>query len=70
MKVVRERLGHPTISVTMDVYSHVTPGMATDAARIPCRAVLTAAVAGLFVSFVGNPVGIWAVSSIVSVAAK
>jgi len=26
-KIVQERLGHSTISVTMDVYSHVMPGM-------------------------------------------
>ena len=26
-KVVQERLGHSSIAVTMDVYSHVVPGM-------------------------------------------
>jgi len=26
-KVVQERLGHNNISVTLDVYSHVVPGM-------------------------------------------
>ena len=26
-KVVQERLGHSSISVTLDVYSHVVPGM-------------------------------------------
>jgi len=26
-KVVQERLGHTTITTTMDVYSHVTPTM-------------------------------------------
>lgn len=26
-KVVQERLGHSSISVTMDTYSHVVPGM-------------------------------------------
>ena len=31
-KVVQEILGHSQISVTMDVYSHVTPGMGKDAA--------------------------------------
>ena len=30
-KVVQERLGHSSISVTMDVYSHVTPGLQADA---------------------------------------
>jgi integrase len=31
-KVVQERLGHSTISVTMDIYSHVMPSMQRDAA--------------------------------------
>lgn len=31
-KVVQERLGHSGISVTMDIYSHVLPGMQEDAA--------------------------------------
>jgi hypothetical protein len=31
-KVVQERLGHSTISVTMDVYSHVLPDMQRKAA--------------------------------------
>lgn len=31
-KVVQERLGHSTIGVTLDVYSHVMPSMETDAA--------------------------------------
>jgi len=26
-KVVQERLGHATISTTLDLYSHVTPGL-------------------------------------------
>ncbi len=32
-KVVQERLGHSTISMTLDTYSHVMPGMQTEAAR-------------------------------------
>jgi integrase len=32
-KVVQERLGHSTIAVTMDTYSHVMPGMQRDAAN-------------------------------------
>ncbi|BDG61537.1 tyrosine-type recombinase/integrase [Caldinitratiruptor microaerophilus] len=32
-KVVQERLGHSTISVTMDIYSHVMPGLQEEAAR-------------------------------------
>jgi len=30
-KVVQERLGHSTIAATMDIYSHVTPGMQSEA---------------------------------------
>jgi integrase len=33
LKVVSVRLGHATTAVTADVYSHVTPGMQTDAAE-------------------------------------
>jgi integrase len=32
-KVVQERLGHATIAVTMDIYSHVMPNMQKDAAE-------------------------------------
>lgn len=32
IKVVQERLGHSSIAITGDVYSHVTPGMQEDAA--------------------------------------
>ncbi len=31
-KVVQEMLGHSQVSVTLDIYSHVTPGMGRDAA--------------------------------------
>ena len=31
-KVVQERLGHSTISMTLDTYSHVVPGMQERAA--------------------------------------
>ena len=31
-KVAQERLGHSTISTTLDLYSHVMPGMQEDAA--------------------------------------
>ncbi len=31
-KVVSERLGHGTVSFTLDVYSHVMPGLQEDAA--------------------------------------
>lgn len=32
VKVVSERLGHSSIAITLDLYSHVTPGIARDAA--------------------------------------
>ncbi len=31
-KIVAERLGHSTVSMTMDVYSHVLPRMGQEAA--------------------------------------
>jgi integrase len=31
-KIVSERLGHASIAITLDMYSHVTPTMQTDAA--------------------------------------
>ena len=31
-KIVQERLGHSTITVTMDLYSHVSETMQSDAA--------------------------------------
>ncbi len=31
-KIVQERLGHSTIAITLDLYSHVMPGMQEDAA--------------------------------------
>jgi hypothetical protein len=38
-KVVSERLGHSSISVTMDLYSHVAPGIQEDAAERLERAI-------------------------------
>ena len=32
-KVVQERLGHSTISITLDMYSHVLPGLQEEAAE-------------------------------------
>ena len=32
-KIVSERLGHSSIAVTMDIYSHVLPGMQAEAAQ-------------------------------------
>lgn len=31
-KIVSERLGHATIVITLDTYSHVTPGLQEEAA--------------------------------------
>ena len=33
-KIVSERLGHATIAITLDTYSHVLPGMQAEAARL------------------------------------
>lgn len=32
-KVVAERLGHANVNITLNVYSHVTAGMQSDAAE-------------------------------------
>jgi integrase len=32
-KIVQERLGHSTIAVTLDTYSHVAPGLQEAAAK-------------------------------------
>ena len=32
-KIVSERLGHSTIAITLNTYSHVTPSMQEDAAN-------------------------------------
>lgn len=39
MKVVQERLGHASISITMDRYSHVLEGLDRDAAETVTRAI-------------------------------
>lgn len=33
-KIVQERLGHSTIAITLDTYSHVTPGLQEAAANL------------------------------------
>ena len=33
-KVVSERLGHASVTITMDIYSHVLPGIERDAAAL------------------------------------
>lgn len=45
LKVVSERLGHATASITLDVYSHVLPGM-QQAAIERLDAALAAAAVG------------------------
>jgi integrase len=32
-RIVQERLGHSTITVTLDIYSHVSPGLQEAAAK-------------------------------------
>jgi integrase len=41
-KVVSDRLGHATIAVTIDTYSHVVPSLDLDAANIVARRILGA----------------------------
>ena len=38
--VVSERLGHATIAITMDTYSHVLPGLDAEAAGTVARLIL------------------------------
>ena len=33
-KIVSERLGHATVGITLDLYSHVTPAIAREAAGV------------------------------------
>ena len=42
VKVISERLGHSTVAITMDVYSHVLPHMQAEAVKV-IEAVLDAA---------------------------
>jgi len=39
---VSDRLGHATIAVTIDTYSHVTPSMDADAADLVAAAIFGA----------------------------
>jgi integrase len=32
-RIAQERLGHSSVAITMDIYSHVLPGMQADAAK-------------------------------------
>ena len=46
-KVVQECLGHSSVAITLDIYSHVAPTMQEDAAR-RMDSVLKAAVEGSY----------------------
>jgi integrase len=39
-KVISQRLGHATIAITMDTYSHVIPGLDEQAAETVVRLIL------------------------------
>ena len=39
-KVVSERLGHATVGITLDTYSHVTPSIAREAADAVASRIL------------------------------
>ena len=39
-KVISQRLGHATIAITMDTYSHVIPGLHEQAAETVARLIL------------------------------
>jgi len=38
-KIAQERLGHSSIAITLDLYSHVVPGMQRQAAQTTDRAI-------------------------------
>jgi integrase len=39
-KIVSERLGHATVQITLDTYSHVLPGLDAQAAETVARLIL------------------------------
>ena len=41
-KIISERLGHSTVGITLDTYSHVLPGMQEEAVRLLGDALETA----------------------------
>jgi integrase len=45
-KVVSEQLGHATVGITLDLYSHVTPSIARDAANVVASRILDLPIAG------------------------
>jgi len=38
-KIVSERLGHASVSITLDTYSHVSPSLQADAAELVDQAL-------------------------------
>jgi len=47
-KIVSERLGHSSVAITLDTYSHVLPGLQEAAARRFDQGLQTAVVEALF----------------------
>ena len=45
-KIVSERLGHATIAVTLDLYSHVTPAIDAEAAALVASKIFDSRSAG------------------------
>ena len=45
-KVVSERLGHATVAITLDTYSHVVPSLDADAANVVAGRILGGIQAG------------------------
>lgn len=41
LKVVQERLGHSTVNITLNVYSHVSPTMHAEAADLVAALILS-----------------------------
>jgi integrase len=39
-KIVSERLGHATVQITLDTYSHVLPGLDAQAAETVARLII------------------------------
>jgi integrase len=57
-KVAQERLGHSNVGITLDLYSHVLPGMQADAAAkvdASIRAAIDRAAKGKGSKPVANP---------------
>jgi hypothetical protein len=57
-KVASERLGHSKVGITLDLYSHVIPGMQEDAAAMVDTALKSAMQKRREEAMVANPVAI------------